>query len=263
ASTTLLLTSSLLAGWLIAIEDRLVYFPSATLVATPEDYGLTYERITLHTEDGLALMGWTIPREGSERWLIYFHGNGENVSRYLTLMAELHALGLNLLIFDYRGYGESEGIPSEAGLYEDAKASYAYLRERGVAAENIYLYGFSLGSGVATELATHADIAGLIIEAGYTSLPEAGRHSYPFAPTFLMRNLYDSLSKIAKVGAPVLFLHSPADKTVPFSQGQRLFESAKEPKALVEVNGGHIAMLRSPPDPRGLEAITDFFNLNP
>jgi uncharacterized protein len=249
---------ALLVAWLLAIEDRLVYFPTRVLVATPADYGLEYERIALRTEDGLSLMGWVMPAE-EKRWLVYFHGNGENVSRYLSLMPALHGLGFNLLLFDYRGYGESEGAPSEEGLYMDARAAYGFLRDRDVAPKNIYLYGFSLGTGVAVQLATEVEVAGIVLEAAYTSLPAAGRYAHPFLPTGLMRNRYDSLGKIERIGAPILFFHARDDWTVPFSQGRELFEAANEPKAFVEVTGGHVAMLRSPPDARGLEAIRAFF----
>lgn len=256
-----MLLLSVLMAWLLTFEDRFVYFPTGGLVATPADYGLPYERVTLEAEDGHKLTGWVIPGE-SERWLLYFHGNGENISSYLTLMPELHALGLNVLLFDYRGYGESEGVPSESGLYADARAAYAFLRNRGVPAEGIILYGFSLGSGVAVNLAAEVagreDLGGLILEAAYTSLPAAGRSLYPFLPTTLMRNRYDSLSKIGAVRAPLLMLHARDDYTVPFRQGRELYEAALQPKRFVEVSGGHIAMLRQSPDPRGLKAIEQF-----
>ncbi len=252
-----MLLMSLLTAWLLGFEDRLVYFPTRELVASPADYDLPYERVTFEAEDGLRLMGWVIPSEG-ENWLLYFHGNGENISRYLSLMARLRELGLNILIFDYRGYGESEGVPSEAGLYADARAAYAFLQGRGVGPERLYLYGFSLGSGVAVQLATEVEVAGLVLEAAYTSLPAAGRHRYPFLPTGFMRNRYDSLSKIAEVRAPLLMLHARDDYTVPFRQGQELYAAAAQPKRFTELSGGHIAMLRESPDPRGLWAIERF-----
>lgn len=243
-------------------EDRLVYFPTRGLVATPADYGLPFERIDFTAQDGTPLMGWLIPGE-SGRWVLYFHGNGENVSRYLSLAAALHGLGAGVFLFDYRGYGESGGVPSESGLYADARAAYALLRARDVYPEDIVLYGFSLGSGVALNLAAElADegegLGGVVLEAAYTSLPAAGRHRFPFLPTDLMRNRFDSLGKVANLRAPLLMLHARDDLTVPFGQGQELFAQAPHPKRFTEIAGGHVAMLRPSPDPRGVRALEGF-----
>lgn len=247
----------LLVLGLLGAEDRLVYFPTRTLTSTPADYGMAFETVRFSSEDAYKLMGWIIPGDG-ETWLLYFHGNGQNVSSYLSLMAELHTLGLNLLLFDYRGYGESEGSPSEAGLYADAHAAYALLMAYGVPPERLFLYGFSLGSGVAVQLATEVEVAGLVLEAAFTSLPAAGRARYPMLPTALMRNRYDSLSKIARIDAPLLVLHARDDRTVPFSQGQALYAEATVPKTFAALTGGHVAMLRRPADSEGLAAVAPF-----
>lgn len=241
----------------LPFENQFVYYPSRKLVATPEDYGLLYQRLTLTTPDGLVLMAWAIPAAEDAPWLIYFHGNGENVSRYLPLTTRLHALGLNILTPDYRGYGESEGKPSEMGLYCDAQTSYQHLLEQGVAAKNIILYGFSLGSGVAIHLAAKANIGALIVEAGFTSLPDVARSYSRFTPTWLMQNRFHSAEKIADANAPLLFLHSPQDRTVPFNQGKTLFDLAREPKMFVELSGSHIGLLNSE-QPEALEAIQRF-----
>ena len=247
-------------AWLLPFENRLVYVPSRTLTQTPADYNLPFERLELITADGTQIMAWALPQENLESapWLIYFHGNGENVSSYLSFTSELHALGVNVLMPEYRGYGESDGEPSEAGLYMDADASYQYLIERGVAPENIILYGFSLGSGVATDLASRKEVGGLVLEAAFTSLLDAARAIYRFVPNGIMTNRFDSISKITDVDAPVLFLHSRGDFTIPFSQGRTLYEAANEPKTFSEIQGGHIAMVNGTVDPKGLEAIEEF-----
>lgn len=241
----------------LPFENQFVYYPSRKLVATPEDYGLLYQRLTLTTPDGLVLMAWAIPAAEDAPWLIYFHGNGENVSRYLPLTTRLHALGLNILTPDYRGYGESEGKPSEMGLYCDAQTSYQYLLSKGVVAKNIILYGFSLGSGVAIHLAAESSIGALIVEAGFTSVPDVAKSYSRFIPAHLMKNRFTSKEKLARVDAPLLFLHSPQDRAVPFAQGKALFALAPEPKEFVELSGSHIGLLNTE-QPGALEAIQRF-----
>ncbi len=247
-------------AWLLPFENRFVYVPTRTLTKTPADYGLPFERLELTTADDTQIMAWALPQQGEDNapWLVYFHGNGENVSSYLSFTSQLYAMGVNVLMPEYRGYGESGGEPSEAGLYMDADASYQYLIDKGVAPENIILYGFSLGSGVATDLASREEVGGLILEAAFTSLLDAARAIYRFMPNGIMSNRFDSLKKISDVDTPTLFLHSRGDFTIPFSQGQTLFEAANEPKTFTEIQGGHIAMLEGTVDPKGLEAIEEF-----
>lgn len=252
------LVSLLPHTWLLPFENRLVFVPSRPLVATPKDYGLEFEHLLLEASDGVGLMAWAIPFAEDAPWLIYFHGNGENVSHYLPLTTEFHALGLNVLMLEYRGYGESEGVPSEAGLYRDARAAYDWLIHKGVAAQNIILYGFSLGSGVATNLASEVETGALILEAPYTSIPEVARALYRIVPLNLMRNRFASRERIANVDAPLLVIHSPEDRTVPFNQGRELFDLAEEPKTFVEVEGGHLAMLGDKPDGEVLGEIRMF-----
>ncbi len=246
-------------AWLLPFENRFVYVPTRTLTKTPADYNLPFERLELTTADNTRIMAWALPQENENApWLVYFHGNGENVSSYLSFTSQIYAMGVNVLMPEYRGYGESGGQPSEAGLYEDADASYHYLIDKGVAPENIILYGFSLGSGVATDLASRQEVGGLILEAAFTSLLDAARAIYRFVPNGIMSNRFDSLEKISDVDAPTLFLHSRGDFTIPFSQGRTLFEAANEPKFFTEIQGGHIAMVDGTVDPKGLEAIEEF-----
>ena len=245
-------------SWLLPFENRLVYIPTQTLTKTPAAYNLPFERLELSAHDGTSLMAWVLPQKEDAPWLVYFHGNGENVSSYLSFTAQLYAMGVNVLMPEYRGYGESGGEPSEAGLYQDADANYQYLIDKGVLPEDIILYGFSLGSGVATDLASREEVGGLILEAAFTSLPDAARSIYHVVPTGLMANRFASIEKIDEVDAPVLFLHSRGDFTIPFSQGQTLYEAANEPKTFAEIKGGHIAMLEGAVDPKGLEAIERF-----
>ena len=157
--------------------------------------------------------------------------------------ARWHALGLNILAIDYRGYGESEDrLTSEAGTYADARAAYDWLRTvRGVSANRIIIYGHSLGSGVATELALHVDAAGLIVEGAFTSIPDMGAKVYPWFPVRLISSQrFANIDKIGRVAMPKLIMHASDDHIVPYAMGQQLFAAASAPKEWVELKGGHM-----------------------
>lgn len=228
-------------------ESRLLYFPGAgkVLVPPPAELGLPVERVELRTDDGLTLVGWVIRAEGdgSAPWLLMCHGNGGNVSdagrpyHY----AGLRALGLNLLAFDYRGYGESEGVPTESGLYRDADAAYGFLRDSlGVGPERIVIFGHSLGSAVAVDLAARAAAAGLVLDGALTSVTERGQEIYPFIPVrWIAASRYASIEKIGGLRLPKLFLHAEGDEVIPIAHGRRLFEAAPPPKRFVALGGGH------------------------
>lgn len=228
-------------------ESRLLYFPGAgkVLVPPPAELGLPVERVELRTDDGLTLVGWVIRAEGdgSAPWLLMCHGNGGNVSdagrpyHY----AGLRALGLNLLAFDYRGYGESEGVPTESGLYRDADAAYGFLRDSlGVGPERIVIFGHSLGSAVAVDLAARAAAAGLVLDGALTSVTERGQEIYPFIPVrWIAASRYASIEKIGGLRLPKLFLHAEGDEVIPIAHGRRLFQAAPPPKRFVALGGGH------------------------
>jgi len=228
-------------------ESRLVYFPGAErrLIPPPAELQLPVQRAAIRTEDGLTLASWVI-RAGpdpTEYWLLICHGNAGNLSEFgrPAHYAGLRALGLNLLAFDYRGYGESEGAPSESGLYKDADAAYRYLREElGVASDKIVVFGHSLGSAVAVDLASRVPAAGLILEGALTSVLARGQELYPYIPVrWIGRSRYSSIDKISRVQVPKLFLHARADEVIPIAHGRRLFQAASDPKTFVELNGGH------------------------
>jgi hypothetical protein len=227
-------------------EDRLV-FPVAPWgggLAAAID-GLDPVRVEVTTTDSVRLVGWRMgdPADTAARWLLMFHGNGGDISHggRQEHYAALRALGLNLLTFDYRGYGESSGEPSEAGIYRDADAAYAYLRDTlGVPPGRVLLFGHSLGSAVAVDLASRVPSRGLILEGALTSVPDVAQRTYFFVPVRLMaRNRFDSAEKIARVAVPKLFLHATADEVIPYEFGQRLFQLAPGPKRFVPLAGGH------------------------
>lgn len=225
-------------------EDKLIYFPSRELEASPEALSLAHEELRLETEDGVSLHAWFLPSErGKGATVLYCHGNGGNISHRLLRVLEMRAkLGVDVLLFDYRGYGRSEGSPSEEGTYRDARAAYRYLTaQRGLPAEAIVLYGESLGAAIALTLAIEAPVRALVLEAPFTSIADMAREAYPFLPVAgLLRTRYDSLTKISRLETPLLVVHGTEDATVPFGQGRRLFERAPEPKRFLAVEGaGH------------------------
>lgn len=231
----LILTLFLAGGCVEALENRLIFFPDKRIEATPRDWGLAYEEISFKTQDGLSLHGWWIPGTGSPLTILWFHGNGGNISYRLDNIKRRHdLLGTNIFIFDYRGYGRSEGRASEEGTYIDGDAAIAYLRSRAdVDPARIVFLGESLGSAVAVEMATRHTCAALILEAPFLSIPEMAKVSFPFLPIgSLLQTRYDTLSKIGQVGVPLLIAHGENDEIVPFRHGQRLFEAASEPKEL-------------------------------
>ena len=228
-------------------ESRLIYFPgtSRRLTDPPAALQLPVRRAAIRTEDGLTLGSWIIPAgaDSTGYWMLICHGNAGNLSEFSRPdhYAGLRALGLSLLAFDYRGYGESEGAPSEAGLYRDADAAYRYLRdELRVRPERIIVFGHSLGSTVAVDLAGRVPAAGLILEGALSSVIERGAELYPYIPVrWIGRSRFSSIDKISRVRIPKLFLHARADDVVPLAHGRRLFAAASPPKTFVELNGGH------------------------
>jgi pimeloyl-ACP methyl ester carboxylesterase len=233
-------------GYLRLNEKALVFEPAERMVAAPAArFALAERRVTYPSTDGVTLSAWIVPAAtpASDMWLLVCHGNRGNIGyrQRPEFYATIRDLGINLLAFDYRGFGESTGTPDERGLYADATASYEYLtRTLGVPQERLVIFGHSLGSGVAIELASRVPAAALIVEGAYTSVVERGQELYPVFPIALIATQrFPSLERIASITVPKLFLHSPADRVIPYAHGRRLFEAARPPKRLVEVEGGH------------------------
>lgn len=221
--------------------DRLVYFPSrAHDGGTPAALGLAYEDVTLSAADGTRLHAWWVPAPGARRAVLLLHGNAGNISHRLDKLAVLHGLDVSVLLLDYRGYGRSEGAPSEAGTYQDAAAAYAWLRGRGLPAEAIVAYGESLGGPIAVDLAASQPLGGLILESAPSSIVGVAKHHYPLLPVeWFLSVRYDALARLPGVRAPLLILHSPSDEIVPFAMAEALLAAAPGPKRLVRLGGGH------------------------
>ena len=242
AFVVLYLVMSFVPGARAMVENRFIFFPDRQLLETPDDWGLSFEEVQFEASDGVKLHGWFVPGEGDVTW-IWFHGNGGNISHRLEHLTLLHSrLDVNIFLFDYRGYGRSEGRASERGTYRDAIGALDYVLSRqDVDPQRIVYSGHSLGAAVAVWLATQHRPFGLVLESPFTSIKDMAKISYPFLPLHLLvRGKYDSLSKIAKVSCPLLFLHGEKDEMVPISQGKKLYEAALEPKSFYVVEGaGH------------------------
>ncbi len=221
-------------------QGRLLYLPSRALAATPADIGLAFESLALETEDGVRLHAWFIPAERPRFTLLFCHGNAGNISHRLASIRIFHDLGLSVLIFDYRGYGQSRGRPSEEGTYRDAEAAWAHLVRRGIPPEGIVVFGRSLGGAIAAHLAASKGPRGLIVESAFTALPDLAAELYPFLPArWLTRFRYDTRSALKACRCPVLIVHSRDDEIVPFAHAEGLYAAAPPPKALLAIRGSH------------------------
>ena len=187
-----------IALYLYFSQSRLLYYPelpSRMIDATPAAIGLPFENVQLHAADGTRLYAWFVPASASRGTLLFSHGNAGNIGHRLDSIRQFHSLGLDVLIYDYRGFGESEGKPTEAGTYLDAKAAWDYLLlEREIAPRQIVIFGRSLGAAVAAELASQHPSAGVILESAFTSVPDMAASIYPWLPVRLLyRYQYNNL----------------------------------------------------------------------
>ncbi|MGV1100636.1 alpha/beta hydrolase [Thiovibrio sp. JS02] len=226
---------------LFFLQDRLIYYPAARIETTPAAIGLPFRALRLLTADNLKIAAWFVPAANPRGAILFCHGNGGNISHRLDSLRIFHALGYSTLIFDYRGYGESEGAPSEAGTMLDARAAWRYLcEEAGFAPRDIVLFGRSLGAAVAARLAAEVRPAALIVESAFTSAPDRAAELFPLLPArWLCRYRYDTLAALATISCPLLVVHSPDDEIIPFSHGERLYAAAKPPKRFLRLRGDH------------------------
>ncbi len=240
-------------GWLIAafvaylavvalvfvFQRSLQYFPSTDARDAAERTGGLMQTVTYRTEDGLEIAGWFHPPRDGLPTLVRFHGNGGQHGDRAGAMQPYMARGYGVLLAGYRGYGGNPGKPTEDGLYADGRAALAWLAGQGIEAGSVVLYGESLGTGVAVQMATEHAVAGLVLEAPFTSAVDVGQAVYRWLPVrLLMWDRFDNASKIGRIAAPLLLMHGDADRVIPIHFGRRLFEAANEPKTALFVPGG-------------------------
>ncbi len=232
----------LLAGWVYLRQDSMVYHPHPVLETTPAAIGLDYDDIRLTTADGVSIHGWFVPGPDAPcRVVLFCHGNAGNIAHRLDSLKIFHDMGLSVLMFDYRGFGQSEGKPTEPGTYLDAEAVWEHLvTARGFKPSEVIVFGRSLGGAVASHIAAQKPAAALILESTFTSLPDLGAKFYPYLPVRLLaRHRYNNIKHLQKVRCPVLVVHSSEDELIPFEHGKALYAAAPEPKMFVAISGGH------------------------
>jgi fermentation-respiration switch protein FrsA (DUF1100 family) len=235
---------SALCLYLYLAQDSLIFFPntpSRELTASPVDIGLEYESVYIKTGDQVTLHGWFIPASEEKGTLLFFHGNAGNISHRLDSLKIFHDLGLSVFIIDYRGYGRSQGTASEKGTYRDAEAAWNYLTEtRKIPSKKIIVFGRSFGAAIAAYSAERLMPGALILESAFTSVPDIATRLYPILPVKLLsRFQYNTKKSLLSVNCPVLIIHSPDDEIIPFENGLQLYHSARKPKTMLEIQGGH------------------------
>ncbi|MFQ5716684.1 MAG: alpha/beta hydrolase [Nitrospinales bacterium] len=244
---TVLLILALLAGYmafLVSCESKLIYHPHKYPAGAWDagSYGVKAEDVYFQSSDGVKLHGWFVPARGATATLLWFHGNAGNITHRLDNILRLRPLNLNIFIFDYRGYGRSQGDPDERGLYVDSIAAYdALVHAKNIAPERLFLFGRSLGGVCAVEVASQRPAAGLILESAFTNAKDMVGTMFPFLPLgYFVKSEFDALGKIRAVRIPKLFLHGTEDRVVPYRLGRKLFEAAAEPKEFYDIRGaGH------------------------
>ena len=230
------------AVWMWWMQDRLVYVPQREVLNTPDEVGLAYRDIRFPSADGTPLHGWYVPGMHPDApMLLFCHGNAGNVGHRLESLRRFHSMGMGVFVFDYRGYGNSGGSPSEAGLYQDALAAYDILKnELHVPTDRIFALGRSLGGPVAAHVAARRPMAGLILEATFTDMRDLGEHMYPWLPVrSLSRNYFPTREFLSQSDIPVLIFHSVQDERVPIGHGRVLHEVAGSRSELIPLIGRH------------------------
>lgn len=221
-------------------EDSLIFFPSRYPEGDWQPAGLDFEDAWFSSADGIRLHGWYLAHPNPRAVVLFCHGNAGNIThRAETAYVLSRTVGVSLLMFDYRGYGRSEGKPNEAGVLADARAARVWLARRaGIAESDVVLMGRSVGGAVAVDLAAADGARGLVLESTFTSIPDVAAYHYPWLPVrHVLSTQLNSLAKIASYHGPLLASHGDADTVVPYSLGRRLFEAANEPKQFITIPG--------------------------
>jgi hypothetical protein len=236
---------SILSGCMLRqFEHSQVYHPYRQLEASPTELGRAFEDVRFKTEDGVALHGWFFPGETNspraELAFLICHGNAGNISHRLALSEALLETGASVFVFDYRGYGLSEGRPGEQGTYRDAQAAHAWLRQKRFRGEQIIAFGESLGGGVVSELALRETLGSIVLQSTFTSIPDLGKELFPWLPVRWLSSIkYDTRTKLPRINMPVLVMHSRGDELIRFHHAEKNFAAANEPRIFCELRGSH------------------------
>lgn len=222
-----------IVGLMYVYQRDMMYFPEQIRHVQPSHYEMLagVQEVQLKTSDGLMLYGWYWPAPEGRPTVVIFHGNGGSLRSQRYRLAHFKDAGMGVFLLAYRGYSGSDGVPTEDGLYLDARATLDWLNRQGVADNQIALYGESLGTGVATKMASERKVALVVLESPYTSTADVAAFRFPIVPVYwLMNDRYESLSRIAQVTAPLLVMHGDNDYAIPQAMGKQLFEAANQPK---------------------------------
>ncbi|MES0371875.1 MAG: alpha/beta hydrolase [Mariprofundaceae bacterium] len=246
AAFILVSTVAFVSGWMLINEDQYIYFPDREIYHTPKTVGLEFQDIQLTTDDGIVLHGWLMPHPEARFTLLHFHGNAGNISHRLHLYEQWHRMGLSVLAMSYRGYGKSEGAPSEKGFYSDARAAWRELVQRQkIPSSQIIIVGRSMGCAVATKLATNisteAKPAALVLETPFTNIPDMATEHYPWMVPirFLAQTQFDTLENIGRVHVPVMVISAENDELVPADMSRKIYAVANRPKQWIALPGMH------------------------
>lgn len=229
-------------AWLVTQETSIIFQAGRPLGEARPPFA--YEQVDLPRRDGSRQLAWVMKHPDARSWVLFLHGNAATIASRVNIARyrELRELGLNVIAPEYRGFAGLPGTPSEAGLAEDARAAFDYLTGTlRVGPPRVVIYGWSLGSAVAVDLAANVPAGAVILEGALASVVALGQQHYPIFPIrLIIRNPFESIDKVHRIAAPLLFLHSPEDDVIPIAEARRLYDAATSPKRFVEVRGGHI-----------------------
>lgn len=231
----------LVIGLMTILQNNLIFHPSTFMVDTPETLGVPWSEHYVPAEDGIDLHGWLLENSDADYTVIFSHGNAGNISGRLSIAKTIYDAGASVFLYDYRGYGQSDGSPTEKSLYRDADALISYLnREADISSEQMIFYGRSLGGTVAAYMASERNGAGLVLDSSFINLKTIAKDVMPIIPTFLIQATFPTDEFLKKSsGTPLMIMHSVEDDLIGFHHGEKLYEIADQPKTFVELRGGH------------------------
>jgi len=241
-SVIVLITVYIIICFLLYLfQDKMVYVPCNEIFKTPLDEGMEYEDLDIFAADGGCINGWYIPNDKRQEVVLFCHGNGGSMSHRVETVKLIYDLGFSVLIFDYRGYGISEGTPTEKGTYLDAEAALKYLLEdKGVPEDRIISWGRSLGGPVAAYLAKDRKFYASILESTFTSIHDLAKSRFKIFPSrVISKYSYSTIDYVKEIDSPILIVHSPDDEVIPYWMGEKIFSGSNEPNQFLKLNGDH------------------------